>query len=129
MGAHIEALENESVPIGQPESTTRRSSVPFLQNFRFDSRRVDTCFLRQMENAPYQKLLTKTHLFIGVVLTLLVFVLMSYLLRPFTFSPDPLIAQLQASLTAVPITAVFWFAYHMFMVVLVDQKKQKQSAK
>ncbi len=82
-----------------------------------------------MENAPYQKLLTKTHLFIGVVLTLLVFVLMSYLLRPFTFSPDPLIAQLQASLTAVPITAVFWFAYHMFMVVLVDQKKQKQSAK
>jgi preprotein translocase subunit YajC len=53
--------------------------------------------------------------------------MMSYLLVPFTFSPDPTIAQLQACLTAVPITAVFWFAYHMFMVVLMDQKKQKQA--
>lgn len=81
-----------------------------------------------MENAPYQKLLTKTHLLIGIVLTLLFFILMSYLLRPFTFSTDPLIAQGQACLTAVPIAAVFWFAYHMFMVVLVDQKKQKRGA-
>ena len=81
-----------------------------------------------MENAPYQKLLTKTHLLIGAVLTLLVFILMSYLLRPFTFSQDPLIAQAQACFTAVPITAVFWFDYHMFMVVLIDQKKQKKAA-
>ena len=81
-----------------------------------------------MENAPYQKLLTKTHLLIGAVLTLLVFILMSYLLRPFTFSQDPLIEQAQACFTAVPITAVFWFAYHMFMVVLIDQKKQKKAA-
>ena len=81
-----------------------------------------------MENAPYQKLLTKTHLLIGAVLTLLVFILMSYLLRPFTFSQDPLIAQAQACFTAVPITAVFWFAYHMFIVVLIDQKKQKKAA-
>jgi len=81
-----------------------------------------------MENAPYQKLLTKTHLLIGAVLTLLVFILMSYLLRPFTFSQDPLIAQAQACFTAVPITAVFWFAYHMFMVVLIDQRKQKKAA-
>lgn len=82
-----------------------------------------------MENAPYQKLLTKAHLLIGAVLTLLVFILMSFLLRPFTFSADPLIAQAQACFTAVPITAVFWFAYHMFMVVLMDQKKQKKDAK
>ena len=81
-----------------------------------------------MENAPYQKLLTKTHLLIGAVLTLLVYILMSYLLRPFTFSQDPLIAQAQACFTAVPITAVFWFAYHMFMVGLIDQKKQKKAA-
>lgn len=81
-----------------------------------------------MEIAPYQKLLTKTHLLIGAVLTLLVFILMSYLLRPFTFSQDPLIAQAQACFTAVPITAVFWFAYHMFMVVLVDQRNQKKAA-
>ena len=79
-----------------------------------------------MENAPYQKLLTKGHLLIGAVLTLAVFVLMSWLLTPFTFSQDPAIAQLQACFTAVPITAVFWFAYHMFMVVLIDQKKQKK---
>ncbi len=82
-----------------------------------------------MEKAPYQKLLTKTHLLIGAVLTLLFYIMMSYLLRPFTFSPDPLIAQAQACFTAVPITAVFWFAYHMFMVVLIDQKKQKNDAK
>lgn len=81
-----------------------------------------------MENAPYQKLLTKAHLLIGAVLTLLFFVLMSVLLRPFTFSTEPLIAQAQACFTAVPIAAVFWFAYHMFMVVLIDQKKQKRDA-
>lgn len=78
-----------------------------------------------MENAPYQKLLTPLHIILGLVLSFLVFIMMSYLLVPFTFSPDPFIAQLQACLTAVPITAVFWFAYHMFMVVLMDQKKQK----
>ncbi|MDP4643347.1 MAG: hypothetical protein NWS71_02775 [Opitutales bacterium] len=82
-----------------------------------------------MDNAPYQKLLTKGHLALGVILTIGVFILMSILLRPFTFSPDPLIAQLQACFTAVPITAVFWFAYHMFMIVLVDQRKQKNESK
>jgi amino acid permease len=81
-----------------------------------------------MENAPYQKLLTPVHIIIGLVLTFLFFVMMSFLLVPFTFSTDPLIAQLQACLTAVPIAAVFWFAYHMFMLVLVDQKKQKAHA-
>jgi hypothetical protein len=54
---------------------------------------------------------------------------MSWLLIPFTFSPDPLVALLQACFTAIPITAVFWFAYHMFMVVLIDQKKQKEPSK
>jgi hypothetical protein len=82
-----------------------------------------------MENAPYQKLLTKTHLLIGAVLTLVFYIVMSYLLRPFTFSVDPLIAQAQACFTAVPIAAVFWFSYHMFMVVLIDQKNQKKEAK
>lgn len=78
-----------------------------------------------MDNAPYQKLLNKGHLALGAILTLGVFILMSILLRPFTFSPDPLIAQLQACFTAIPITAVFWFAYHMFMLVLIDQRKRK----
>lgn len=83
----------------------------------------------QMEPVPYQKLLSKTHIFIGVVLSLLVFILMSYLLRPFTFSQDTLIAQAQACFTAIPITAVFWFAYHMFMLVLVDQRKRNKKSK
>jgi hypothetical protein len=81
-----------------------------------------------MENAPYQKLLTKTHILIGAVLTLLFYIMMSFLLVPFTFSPEPMIAQLQACLTAFPIAAVFWFAYHMFMLVLVDQQKRKKAA-
>ena len=79
-----------------------------------------------MDNTPYQKLLTPLHHIIGLILTLLVFVLMSILLVPFTFSTSTLIAQGQACLTAVPITAVFWFAYNMFMLVLLDQKKQKK---
>lgn len=82
-----------------------------------------------MEDAPYQKLLTKTHLLIGVVLTLGFYAMMSVLLVPFTFSDSALIAQGQACLTAVPIAAVFWFAYHMFMVVLIDQKKQKAKSR
>lgn len=86
-------------------------------------------FYIYMDAAPYQKLLSKTHIFIGVVLSLLVFIMMSYLLRPFTFSQDPLIAQAQACFTAIPITAVFWFAYHMFMLVLVDQRKRNKESK
>ena len=82
-----------------------------------------------MENAPYQKLLTKKHIGLGVVLTLVFYVVMSLLLLPFTFSPDPLIAQAQACFTAVPIAAVFWFSYHMFMLVLVDQMKRKREGK
>ena len=81
-----------------------------------------------MENAPYQKLLTKGHIALGAILTLGVFILMSILLRPFTFSPDPAIAQIQACFTAIPITATFWFAIHMFMIVLIDQRKRKKES-
>lgn len=79
-----------------------------------------------MDNTPYQKFLTPVHHIIGLILTLLVFIFMSILLVPFTFSTSTLIAQVQACLTAVPITTVFWFAYNMFMLVLLDQKKQKK---
>jgi nitrate/nitrite transporter NarK len=58
-----------------------------------------------MDNSPYQKLLTPVHHIIGLILTFLVFVLMSILLVPFTFSTNALIAQGQACLTATPITA------------------------
>ena len=78
-----------------------------------------------MMEAPYQKLLHKGHHLIATVLTLGVFALMSVLLRAFTFSPDPLIAQAQASFTAVPIAATFWFACNMFLIVLSDQRKQR----
>ena len=44
-----------------------------------------------MENAPYQKLLTKGHITLGAILTLGVFILMSFVLRQFTFSTDPVI--------------------------------------
>lgn len=81
-----------------------------------------------MANAPYQKLLTRGHIVLGTLLTFGVFVLMSFLLRPFTFSTDPVIAQLQACFTAIPISATFWFAYHMFMLVLVDQRKRNRDA-
>ena len=79
-----------------------------------------------MDNTPYQKLLTPVHHIIGLIFAFSVFVLMSILLVPFTFSTSTLIAQGQACLTAVPITTVFWFAYNMFMLVLLDQKKQKK---
>ncbi len=79
-----------------------------------------------MHIVAYQKLLTKTHIIIGIVLSFLVFIMMSYLLRPFTFSQDSLIAQAQACFTAIPITAVFWFAYHMFMLVFIDQRKRNK---
>lgn len=72
-----------------------------------------------------QKLLTKGHHAIATVLTLGVFVLMSIVLRDYTFSPNPLVAQFQASFTAFPITATFWFACNMFLVVLSDQRKQR----
>ena len=79
-----------------------------------------------MENAPYQKLLTKGHIALGAILTLGVFAMMSVLLRPFTFSTDPVVAQLQACFTAIPISATFWFACNMFMIVLIDQRKRNQ---
>jgi hypothetical protein len=82
-----------------------------------------------MENAPYQKLLTKGHIALGAILTLVVFVFMSYLLLPFTFSTDPTVAQIQACFTAIPISATFWFACHMFMIVLIDQRKRSKNAK
>ena len=79
-----------------------------------------------MEVAPYQRLLTKKHIFVGLFLSFLVFIMMSYLLRPFTFSQNLLVAQAQACFTAIPVTAVFWFAYHMFMLVFIDQRKRNK---
>lgn len=81
-----------------------------------------------MDNPAYQKLLNKFHIGLGAALTLGFFVFMSLVLRPFTFSADPLIAQIQACFAAVPISATFWLAYHMFVIVLVDQKNQKKKA-
>lgn len=78
-----------------------------------------------MSQVPYQKLLSPFHIILGVILSLAVFGLMSVLLLPFTFSTDPVYAQLQACFTAIPITTVFWFSYHMFMIVLIDQRKHK----
>lgn len=82
-----------------------------------------------MENAPYQKLLTKGHIALGATLTLGVFILMSCVLRQFTFSTDPAAAQLQACFAAIPISGTFWFACHMFMLVLIDQRKRSKEAK
>ena len=79
-----------------------------------------------MDNSVHQKLLNKFHIGLGVVLTLGFFIFMSFVLLPFTFSSDPLVAQLQACFAAVPVSATFWFAYHMFVVVLVDQRNQKK---
>lgn len=86
------------------------------------------CLFVTMEKS-YQKLLNPLHHVIANALALGFYVFMSVMLRPFTFSPEPLIAQLQACFAAIPVTATFWFATYMFMVVLMDQFKQrKQSA-
>jgi hypothetical protein len=81
-----------------------------------------------MENKTYQKLLGKGQIALGVILSLAFYVYMSVTLVPYTFSPDPKIAQLQACFAAVPISTTFWFSVNMFMIVLADQRKQKQAA-
>lgn len=79
-----------------------------------------------MAELQYQKLLSKTQIALGVLLSFGVFIFMSIILKPITFSPDPNIAQLQACFAAVPIATTFWFAINMFMLVLSDQIKQKK---
>jgi hypothetical protein len=79
-----------------------------------------------MRQLQYQKLLSKTQIIIGILLSIGVFILMSILLKPFTFSPDPSIAQVQACFAAVPVATTFWFACNMFMIVLSDQLKRKK---
>ncbi len=81
-----------------------------------------------MKNAAYHKLLSKGQIALGVVLALAVYAFMSTALVPYTFSPDPTIAQLQACFAAIPIATTSWFAVNMFMIVLSDQRKQKKEA-
>jgi hypothetical protein len=73
----------------------------------------------------YQKLLTPKHHVIANASTVAFYLFMAFMLRPFTFSPDPLIAQLQACFAAFPIAATWWFSIYMFLVVLMDQLKQR----
>ncbi|MEO0510217.1 MAG: hypothetical protein AAF065_10200 [Verrucomicrobiota bacterium] len=73
----------------------------------------------------YQQLLKPVHHVIANALTLCFYGFMAFTLRPFTFSPDPLIAQAQACFAAFPVAATFWFAIYMFLVVLMDQLKQR----
>ena len=96
-----------------------------IHEFRFDRKEIKN-FSFQMRQLPYQKLLSKTQIIIGIILSIGVFILMSIILKPFTFSPDPTIAQIQACFAAVPIATTFWFACNMFMLVLSDQIKQKK---
>ena len=79
-----------------------------------------------MNKRPYQKLLNKMHITIGIFLSICVFIAMSILLKPFTFSQDPQIQQIQACFAAIPIATTFWFACNMFMIVLIDQIKRKK---
>lgn len=79
-----------------------------------------------MTQLPYQKLLSKVQISLGILLSFGVFIVMSILLKPLTFSSDPNIAQLQACFAAIPISTTFWFACNMFMIVLSDQIKRKK---
>ena len=79
-----------------------------------------------MRQLQYQKLLSKTQIVIGIIFSIGVFILMSIILKPFTFSPDSTIAQIQACFAAIPIATTFWFACNMFMLVLSDQRKRKK---
>ena len=81
-----------------------------------------------MKNAAYQKLLSKGQIALGVVLSLAFYVFMSVILVPYTFSPEPAIAQLQACFAAIPVATTFWFAINMFLIVLADQRKQQKEA-
>jgi hypothetical protein len=76
----------------------------------------------------YQKLLTPKHHIIANASTVVFYLFMAFILRPFTFSPDPLIAQLQACFAAFPVAATWWFSIYMFLVVLMDQLKQRAGA-
>ena len=99
--------------------------LKWIKQFPFDrTKNSNFCFF--MQPLQYQKLLSKTQIFLGVLLSVCVFIFMSIILKPLTFSPDPLIAQLQACFAAVPIATTFWFACNMFMLVLSDQIKQKK---
>ncbi|MGB0273485.1 MAG: hypothetical protein ACPGTR_05530 [Opitutales bacterium] len=82
-----------------------------------------------MKLVAYQKLLSKGQITLGVVLSLAFYAFMSVTLVPYTFSPDPGIAQLQACFAAIPIATTFWFAINMFMIVLSDQRRQKKEMK
>ncbi len=79
-----------------------------------------------MTQLPYQKLLSRGQISLGVLLSFVVFIIMSIFLRPLTFSTDPNIAQIQACFAAIPISTTFWFACNMFMIVLSDQIKRKK---
>ena len=81
-----------------------------------------------MQQIAYQKLLTKGQIAFGVLASIAVFIFMSLILLPYTFSPNPFWAQVQASFAAIPIATTFWFSINMFMIVLADQKKQKKAA-
>lgn len=81
-----------------------------------------------MQQIAYQKLLTKGQIAFGVLASIGMFIFMSINLLPYTFSPDPLWAQVQACFAATPIATTFWFAINMFMIVLADQRKQKKAA-
>ena len=81
-----------------------------------------------MQQIAYQKLLSKGQIALGVIASIAMFVFMSVILLPYTFSPDPFWAQVQASVAAAPIATTFWFAINMFLIVFADQKKQKKAS-
>lgn len=73
-----------------------------------------------------KKLISKTAIIIDVVLTLVFYVIMAFVLRPFVPMQGPGVVEFWAAVTALPMAGVFWLVVQMFRVTFIDQIRSKK---
>jgi len=79
-----------------------------------------------MDGDHYNEFIGKKFIGVSIVAALVVWLVLTWLLTPFVpfeFKPTFLFS----GFTAIPLTGVFFFAFHMFWLVAMEHRKARQS--
>jgi hypothetical protein len=80
-----------------------------------------------MDGDHYNEFISKPFIGLSIVLTLIFWVVFTYLLTPFVFTTDPVWKYVWSGFTAIPLAGTFFFAVHMFRLVQAENKKAKSA--
>lgn len=85
--------------------------------------------MSNQDNNEEAKLVGKVSIITDLLLTLIFYVIMAFVLRPFVPMEGKGVTEFWAAFSAMPLAGVFWLLIQMFRVTLTDQLRRSKKAK